>query len=92
MKATFLLADAHKVDDRVRIIISVLFCVDYPCNSSALPPPLSLGAIPVLDAGFASFDGENPPGDVQPNSTIVTTETPGKDNGDPQLEPRGDSN
>jgi hypothetical protein len=90
MKATFLLADTHEVDNRVRIIIFLVFCIDYPRNSSALSPPLFLGAIPVLDAVFASFDDDNSHGDVWPNSTIVTTETSGKDNGDPQLEPRGD--
>jgi hypothetical protein len=68
----------------------LLFCIDYPRNSSALSPPLFLGAIPVLDAVFASFDSDNSPGNVWPNSTIVTTETPGKDEGDPQLEPHGD--
>ena len=42
-----------------------------------------------MNAVFASFVGENPPGNVQVNSTIVTTETPRKDDGDPPLEPRG---
>ena len=44
-----------------------------------------------MDAVFASFVGDNPPGDVLANSAMLTTETPRKDGGDPPLEPRVDN-
>ena len=56
-----------------------------PPNSSALSPPLFVGGIPpALADAWESFHGDNSSGDVR--STI---ETSGKDDGDPQVVPRG---